>query len=235
MYGGFPISVGTGYRPAYLARPDKPGRFPVVVLIPDIDGLTAHERHLARRIARRGVAVVAVDLYTHSRAAEPLETYDELDDGEAVRVLDQVQEYLASEDIDWAHHDRLGMLGLEIGGRFALIQTAHRPWVAAAAVVYTPLTGDETRHYQVADMLGHLSPPVLGIYAADDELIDSATVDEAQNRNTSGTWLLYDGVGHGFLDDGAPGYDEASAEDAILRITDFFQANLPPAAEEELG
>jgi carboxymethylenebutenolidase len=235
MYGGLPISVGTGYRAGYLARPDKSGRFPVVVLVPDVDGLTAHEKHLARRIARRGVAVIAVDLYAVDRSGDALETYHDLDDGEAVRVLDEVQEYLSSEDIDWAHAGRVGVLGVEVGGRFSLIQAAHRPWVASAAVVYTPLTGDEGRRYQVADMLDHLAPPILGIYGAEDDLIDPDTVDEAQNRNASGSWLLYEGVGHGFLDDGGPTYDQGSAEDAIQRLVDFFLATLPKASVQEVG
>ncbi|MGF1666181.1 MAG: dienelactone hydrolase family protein [Acidimicrobiia bacterium] len=235
MYGGLPISVGTGYRPGYLARPDKSGRFPVVILVPDIDGVTAHEKHLARRIARRGVAVIAVDLYANDRTGDALETYHDLDDGEAVRVLDEVQEYLSSEDIEWAHAARVGVLGLEVGGRFALIQAAHRPWVASAAVAYAPLTGDEERRYQVADMLDHLAPPILAIYGAEDDLVDPDTVDEAQNRNASGSWLLYEGVGHGFLDDGGPTYDQGSAEDAIQRLVDFFLATLPKASVQEVG
>jgi carboxymethylenebutenolidase len=235
MYGGLPISVGSGYRPGYLARPDKSGSFPVVILVPDLDGLGPHEKHLARRLARRGIAVVAVDLYAHDARGDALETYHSLDDGEGVRVLDEVQEYLSSDDIDWAHHERVGILGVEVGGRFALIQAAHRQWVGSAAVIYSPLTGDETRRYQVADMLSHLAPPVLGIYAAEDELIDPITVDEAQNRNASGNWLLYEGVGHGFLDDGGPTYEQGSAEDAIQRLVDFFRATLPAASVVEVG
>lgn len=234
MYGSLPISVGTGYRPGYLARPDKSGRFPVVVLVPDYDGLGAHEKHLARRLARRGVAVVAVDLYDRG-TRDPLEAYHDFDDAEAVRVLDEVHEYLCSDDIDWANTAKVGVLGLEVGGRFALIQAAHRPWIGSAAVAYAPLTGDEERRYRVADMLAHLAPPVLGLYAAEDTLIDVDTVDEAQNRNASGSWLLYEGVGHGFLDDSGPTYEQGSAEDAIQRLVDFFRATLPPAVVSDLG
>jgi dienelactone hydrolase len=84
-------------------------------------------------------------------------------------------------------------------------------------------------------MLSHLAPPILGIYAAEDDLIDPITVDEAQHRNASGNWLLYEGVGHGFLDDGAPTYDQGSAEDAIQRLVEFFRATLPAASVLEVG
>lgn len=235
MYGSLPVPVGSGYRHGYLARPDKAGRFPVVVLVPDYNGLSAHEKALARRLARRGLAVLAVDLYATNRSGDPLEDYHSLDDSEGVRVVDEAQEWLASDDIQWAHSDRIGLLGLEVGGRFALIQAAHRPYVASAAVVYAPLTGDEQRRFQVADMLDHIGCPILGVYAAEDDLIASATVDEAQSRNASGSWLLYEGVGHGFLNDSDDRYDQGSAEDAIARLVEFFEATLPKAEEQELG
>jgi carboxymethylenebutenolidase len=235
MYGSLPVPVGSGYRHGYLARPDKAGRFPVVLLVPDYDGLTAHEKSVARRLARRGLAVVAVDLYAANRSGDALEDYTSLDDAEGVRVLDEAQEWLASDDIEWAHADGIGVLGLDVGGRFALIQAAHRDYVRSAAVVYAPLTGDEDRRYQVAGMLDHIGRPVLALYAADDELIDAESVDEAQSRNASGSWLLYEGVGHGFLNESDERYDEASAEDAIARLVEFFKSTLPAPVEEALG
>jgi carboxymethylenebutenolidase len=237
MYGSLPVPVGSGYRRGYLARPDRAGRFPAVILVPDLDGLTAHEKALARRLARRGIVVVAVDLYGSSGADESdaLASYHEFDDGDAVRILDETQEYLASDDIDWAIHRPVGILGLEVGGRFALIQAAHRDWVGAAAVAYAPLTGDEDRRYRVADLLEHIARPVLGLYGADDELIDADSVDEAQRRNISGQWLLYEGAGHGFMNDSGPGYEPAAAEDAVARIVSFFMASLPTATEAVVG
>ena len=235
MYRSLPVSVGSGYRNGYLARPDRAGTFPTVLLVPDLDGLSATEKDLARRLARRGLATLVVDLLPVSPGREPLSVYNATDDNEAIHVLDEAREYLASEDIDWAFTDALGILGLDVGGRFALLQAAHRPWIRAAAVVESPLTGDEGRRFQVADILGHIAPPVLGLYGADDDLIDSSSVDEAQRRNEGGSWLLYEGVGHGFIDPNAAGYDWNSAEDATLRIIEFFKAILPAAEELVVG
>jgi dienelactone hydrolase len=150
-------------------------------------------------------------------------------------VLDEAREWLASDDIDWAHTDGVGLLGIELGGRFALIESAHRDWVAAVAIVYTPLTGDEDRRHPVAGMLQHVARPVLGLYGAEDELIAPETVDEAQNRNPSGQWLLYEGARHGFLNESNDNYEQASAEDAITRVVEFFRSTLPAAAEQEVG
>lgn len=237
MYGDLTVSVGSGYRGGYLARPDQAGRWPVVVLVHDLDGLGAHEKYLARRLARKGLAVVCVELYAErlESVAAGLVAYNSISDGQALRVLDETHEYLSSNDIEWAHTDRIGILGLDVGGRFALITAAHRSWVGASAVAYTPLTGDERRDFPVADMLNHLATPVLGLYGTDDDLIDAASVDEAQTRNPSGQWLLYQGAGHGFLDEVGPGFDAASFEDAVVRLAEFFTRHLPPAEIIDLG
>ena len=144
MYGNLTVSVGSGYRRGYLARPDQAGRWPVVILAHDLDGLGAHEKYIARRLARRGVAVLAVELYDERPDGEDagLRAYNDLTDGQALRVLDETHEYLSSDDIGWAHTNRIGMIGLDVGGRFALITAAHRSWVGASALAYTPLTDE---------------------------------------------------------------------------------------------
>ncbi|CAN5878115.1 dienelactone hydrolase family protein [soil metagenome] len=234
MYGGFSVPVGAGYRPGYLARPDKVGAFPTVVVIPDLNGLTSAEKDLCRHLARTGLAALAIELYADP-SDDPFANYASLSDRRAVTLLDEVHEFLASEDVDWAHAEALGLLGIDVGGRFALAMAANRPWVRAAAVCYTPLTGDEARETQVADLLDHLPVPILGLYGVDDEFIDTSTVDEAQRRNHSGQWLLYDGAGHGFLDLEADSYHVDSAADALQRLTQFFLQTLPVDESVDLG
>lgn len=237
MYGNLPVSVGSGYRRGYLARPDQAGRFPTVIVTPDLDGIGSHEKHVARRLARRGVAVLVVDLYLTAPTDRDsaLAAYNALSDNEAMRTIDEAYDYLRSEDISWALTEKVGLLGLDVGGRFSLIDAAHRSWVGCTAVVSTPLTGDEDRTFPVADVLAHLPVPVLGLYGADDPLIDRETVDEAQNRNVTGQWLLYEGARHAFLDEVGPDFDEASAEDALARLAGFFTTHLPEAEEIVLG
>lgn len=234
MYGRHAVPVGAGYRSGYLSRPDNAGRFPVVVVVPDIDGLSSHEKDLGRRFARNGIATLTLDLY-RDHSGDSIVDYQRLSDRQAATDLDEVHEFLVSDDVDWAHADAVGMLGLDVGGRFALAAAANRPWVRSVAVCYTPLTGDEDRERPVGDILDHLSVPVLGLYGAEDELIDTATVDQAQQRNDSGKWLLYDNAGHGFLNINAEGYDAAAAADAEQRLIQFFLQTLPAAEPLDLG
>jgi carboxymethylenebutenolidase len=237
MYGGFPVPVGSGYRNGYIARPDKAGRFPTALILPGLVGLTAHEKATARSFARRGIATVVVDCYPVRPASsdDALGLYHLLDDGEAVRILDETVQFLASPDVDWSIPDQHGLLGIDVGGRFAMIAGASRPWVASLALISTPLTGDESRRHQVADVLEHLAAPVLALYGAADPLIVPDTVDEAQRRNQAGSWLLYENAGHGFADETSPDYDAAAAADANARLVQFFKTTLPAPDVPDLG
>lgn len=232
LYGAQPIPVGSTYRPGYMARPDEAGRFPVVLVLPGLTGLSSHIKDICRRLARRGFATLSPDLYG---PGDPLESYSGRSDREILTDLDESHGFVQSDDVFWALPARIGLLGLDVGGRLALILAATRPWVASVAVVSTPLTGDEDREHKVADFLDHLPVPVLGLYGATDDLISSQTVDEAQNRNEAGQWLLYDGAQHDFLDDDSEQYEAAAASDALTRITQFFQATLPQPETEDLG
>lgn len=233
MYGGWPLPIGSTQRTEYLARPDAAGRFPVVLVLPALGGLSGFEKDLCRMLARWGVAAIGVDFYR--RKGDPLEAYHHLSDGRALTDLDEIHGFIVSDDVHWAVSGEVGILGIDVGGRFGIIAAATRPWVKSVAVAYTPLTGDEDRQYRVADHLDHLPVPVLGLYGTDDEFIDVATVDEAQRRNDHGQWLLHEGAGHFFLDVEADGYQADAAADARPRLVEFFKSTLPPAVELDLG
>lgn len=233
MYATWPIPVGAGHRNGYIARPDEAGKVPVVFVIPDLDGMGSFEKDICRRLAREGFAALSIDLYGNT--GDSLDLYNELTDDRALYVLDELHQYVVSDDITWNVEDRVGVLATDVGGRFGLIKAATRDWVRSLALCYTPLTGDEEREHQVADYLDHLPIPVLGLYGAEDELIDTTSVDEAQRRNDHGQWLLYEGVGHGFLDIDGDNFDQSSADDAFARLVAFFRASLAPAQIEDLG
>ena len=233
LYGTSSLPIGAELRSGYLARPDAAGQFPVVLVLPTIDGLTGFEKDLCRMIARWGVVAIGLDFYR--TVGDPLQQYEDLSDTRALTDIDEVHEFITSRDVDWAVSGEIGVFGADVGGRFAIAAAATRPWVRAVSVAYTPLTGDEERHFQVATYLDHLPIPVLGLYGSDDALIDPSSVDEAQKRNEHGLWILYEQAGHTFLDVDAELYHEDSAEDARQRLVEFFKTHLPEAVELNLG
>lgn len=233
MYGAAPLPIGAGLRTGYLARPDAAGKFPVVFVLPTLAGLTGFEKDLCRMFARSGMVAIGIDFYRQS--GDPLEAYHALSDSRAMTDLDEVHEFVESDDVDWAVSGEVGILGVDVGGRFGIAAAATRPWVKALSIACTPLTGDEDRQFQVAEYLGNLPVPVLGLYGAEDELIDVATIDEAQRRNDHGLWILYEGAGHSFLDMDADLYHADSAKEACQRLVEFFKTSLPKAQELDLG
>ena len=233
MYGAWPLPVGVGHRTGYLARPDRAGKFPVVLVLPSLDGLGSFEKDQCRRLARHGIVGIALDFYRNGD--EPLESYNQLTDQRAITDLDEIHEFVISDDVDWAQKEGLGLFGSDVGGRFALMAASRRDWVKSVAIAYAPLTGDEGRDFQVAGALNHLPIPVLGLYGADDDLIDASSVDEAQRRNDHGQWLLYENASHGFLDVEHENFDAAAADDAQARVLAFFEASLPKAEALDLG
>lgn len=49
--------------PIYLARPDRPGPFPVVLVVHEIFGLHEHIRDVLRRLAKLGYLAIAPELF----------------------------------------------------------------------------------------------------------------------------------------------------------------------------
>lgn len=234
MYGSSAVPVGAGYRRGYFARPDEAGRFPSLLVVPGLSGLTSGEKALARHLARNGFGVVVVEFFA-LRGEDALASYAETSDRDANSMLEEACEYLQSDDVLWALPDKVGLVGIDVGGRTALTAAATRPWVGALALVSTPLTGDEDREHQVSDYLSSLPVPVLALYGEADDLIASETIDTAQELNSHGQWLLYEGAGHEFWNEAADGYDPAAASDFSVRLLDFFRATLPPPVIEDLG
>ena len=202
-----PIPSCTGSCPFRWARRSATGTWPAPTRrgcsrspssFPGSTVSTASRRTCAGDSRRNGILALSLDFYRGK--ADPLEEYHDLSDSRALTDLDELHEFVVSDDLEWAVSDEVGIVGIDVGGRFGLIAAATRPWVRSLTLAYTPLTGDEDREHQVANFLDHLPVPVLGLYGAADELISPGTVDEAQNRNQHGQWLLYDGAGHDFLD-----------------------------------
>lgn len=233
IYSTWPFPIGSTHRTGYLARPDKAGKFPVVFVLPTVAGLTSFEKDTCRRLARHGIVGIAIDFYRNH--GDPLSAYAALADSRGMTDLDELHEFVTSQDVDWAQTDGVGIFGADVGGRFALMAGSRREWVRSVAIAYTPLTGDEDREFQVASALGNLPIPVIAFYGKNDELIDTGSVDEAQRRNDHGQWLLYSGLNHGFLDVEDPNFDQSGADDAVARLLVFFKATLPAPTEIDLG
>lgn len=229
LYEPYGIPVGSGFQPGYLARPDRTGQFPCVLVVPGIRGLTSFDRDACRRLARLGYVAVAIDPYRGNAPGagatmdQAISAYGRLSDPQVLRDLAETLEFLSSPDLTFADAERVGVVGFDTGGRFGLL-LSDRPQVSGVVACYAPL-GDDDRTHHVGERLTRLTVPVLGLYGADDTLIPVATVDEA--AALAGQWILYEGARHEFLDPDADAYDPAAESDAWSRIGAFLAEVLP--------
>ena len=234
LYRDFAMPTGARFTTGYLARPDRIGAYPLVVLLPPLRGITPFIKDLARRLARNRYAVLVPDL---TRGAHP---------GPDAPFEDLVAAYrgVAGAAYPGGHRrrdrlrlQRLGGMGAGRGrsassgsmsadaSRSPTRRTASARW-APSALRMPRWQGDEDRDLQVADALEMLPMAVLGLYGAEDELVPAAGVDEAQRRNPHGKWILYEGIGHDFLDDDSGSYHSGAAGDTLARLLALLAATL---------
>lgn len=233
LYRDFAMPTGARFTTGYLARPDRIGAYPLVMLVPPLRGITSFVKDLARRLARNRYAVLVPDL---TRGAHPgpdapfddlVAAYHRIRVRRALTDIDDAIAFAFADPAGWAREGRVGMVGIDVGGRFAITYAAHRQrQVGALCVAYAPLAGDEDRKFRVADALEMLPMPVLGLYGSEDGLVPPEGVDEAQRRNGHGQWILYEGVGHDFLDDDSDSYHHGATSDALARLLALLAATL---------
>ena len=119
LYGPWPIPVGTQHRDGYIARPDEAGKFPVVLVVPDLNGLGSFEKDICRRLARSGFAALSLDMY--GPEADPLKAYNALTDSRAATYLEAIHEFSDSDDGERTLSGNVGVPGTDVGARFVVV------------------------------------------------------------------------------------------------------------------
>ncbi len=233
LYRDFAMPTGSGFSNGYLARPDRVGAYPLVILLAPLGGIVPFVKDLARRLARNSYAVLVPDLTRgrHPGAEAPFDdlvaAYHQTSDRRVLADIDDAVAFAFADPAGWARPGPIGLLGVDVGGRFGLLYAAHRQReVGVLGVMYAPLGGDENRSLTVEQSLEMLPMPVLGLYGAADDLVSAESVDEAQRLNPHGRWILYDDVGHDYLDDSSPSYHHGAASDSQARILGLLKATL---------
>jgi len=231
------LTVGGVAIPAYEARPESPGRYPVVVTISGFTGNSEQHKDVVRRLALAGHYAISPELY---RREGGMQGKDFAEMGKIAGSVTRAQ-YLgdirAAADFarqqSWARADRLGVTGFCGGGALTLHTAAEYPGVSAAA----PWYGHVKRTYRDApgidafSLIDRITMPVLGLYGDADQGIPSEDVRrfeaELRKRNPNVEFILYAGAPHAFFSDDRPQvYKKEASEDAWTRLIAFFGKHL---------
>jgi carboxymethylenebutenolidase len=212
IFGTIAVPVGSALFDGYLARPDQGDPAPTVVVLHGVEGITPETKDLCRVLARQGWVVLAPDWFRGTGAP--------IADTRAIAVVDEAVEFLASDDLPYADAARPAVVGVGAGARLGLLYADHNRSVSAVIAV-EPTLGDD-----VADALSSIGAPVLGFFGADDESVEVDDVDALQAGTPNGQWIVYEGVGAGFLDAGSEGFHAGAERDALARTVRVLGAAL---------
>jgi carboxymethylenebutenolidase len=205
---------GVGTRLAgYLARPNQPGRFPIVLVCHENRGLTRHIEDVARRVAKAGYVGLAVDLLSREGGTAK-HAFDAvpgiLGKAAPARHVQDFQSGLAyARSQPSARGDRVGMTGFCFGGGVTWRVAAGVPDLRAAVPFYgVPV--------QEPDVPG-IGAAVLAIYAGLDDRINQnipAIESAMQKHGKTFRKIVYPNVNHAFHNDTGERYNAAAAKAA---------------------
>lgn len=231
-------ATGGGNLPAYMAAPAKAGKYPVVIVIPEVFGMHAYQKDICRRLAKLGYVGVSLDPFFRSgdlskmaAIGEVVAAANKLTDAQMLADLDSLVAFVEKQPK--VNGNKIGITGMCRGGRSVWMYTAHSKKIKAAVAWYGGLGPVPPAMTQTPlDVVGALNAPVLGLYAGADGGIpvnQVATLQEALkagNKNAkASTFILYPGVPHGFHADYRPSYRKEAAEAGWKEMMAWFKAH----------
>ena len=117
--GDAQVPASPGYLPIYFAAPAKPGKYPVVVVIPEIWGLHEYQKDICRRLAGAGYLAVTLDPFFRSGdlakmtdIKEVIAKANSLEDKQMLADLDAVVAFI--EQQPRANAKKLGIQEIEV-------------------------------------------------------------------------------------------------------------------------
>jgi carboxymethylenebutenolidase len=235
------IETPDGVADAYLTRPDGDGRHPGVLLIMDAYGLRPRIEEMADRIAERGYAVLAPNVFYRAGRAPVLPFPDMSEERARADFFQSVRplmgaltpERLAADGA--AYLDELGkaaigpvaIAGYCMGARLGLrIAAAHPDRVAALAGFHGGglATDDPDSPHRSA---GALRAEVYFGHADQDPSNSAeqiATLEAAlEDAGVVHRTEVYPGAAHGYTMSDTPAYDEQAAERHFAALFDLLQ------------
>jgi carboxymethylenebutenolidase len=213
-----------GEMKAYVARPEKKGKYAAVVIIHENRGLNAHIEDVARRAAKAGFLAIAPNALaplggTPANEDEARQKFQQLKAEDSLQNFIRVFDYLNTrKDVT----GKYGCVGFCWGGAMANNLAVEVPALKAAVAFY----GRQPEAAKVPN----IKAAVQLHYAGLDERVNAgaAAYEAALKENKINYELyMYDGVNHAFHNDTAPTrYNEAAAKLAWQRSMDFFKKYL---------
>jgi len=236
IQGKVTFKSGTEDLDGYLARPNKKGRFPIVVIVAGNPPYEEYVRNMTAMFAQIGFVGIAPNIYSVQKDAKTLEQLrkilaEKITDAKIFRDIRSSISYAKSQGFGKAN--RVAVTGFCFGGRCALMFAATYPKDVRAVVPFygnlkTPAFAN--RKVDPIDVATSITVPVQGHYAEQDseipltQLKDFETALKKNNRDDQ--IFIYAGAPHGFFSYTQPTYNAEAAKTAWQRTAAFLKEHL---------
>ncbi len=231
--------VSKGFQvPIYEARPATAGKYPIVLVIPEVFGMHEHIKDVTRRFAKEGFLSLTFEPYAREGGVLHLpniesvrKVVDLVPDEQVMGDLDALMAYAKQHPAGRA--DRIGVTGFCRGGMYTLLFAAHNREVRAGVSWYGQLRPTKAPGVRTAgplDIAAKISCPVLGLYGGEDLGIPVSDVKEMEAvlkaAGKTAEFVIYSGAPHAFFADYRPSYRAEAAKDGWGRCVAWFNKYL---------
>jgi carboxymethylenebutenolidase len=220
-------------------------RLPGIVLVHDVWGPSEHSDALARDLCREGFGVLEIDLYRaldHPMIEDVGEWIGSLSDPDVLSDLERGADWLEAESVVCGGR-KVGIVGVCMGGTYALLAACRSDRFAAAAPFYGILSYEEgllagtgarnleRKPSSPIEAAPRLNTPLLASFGGRDGFVpeDHVQALEAGLERSRVAWRVdrYPQAGHAFLNQTRPeAYDPEAAVEAWGRVIPFLHAAL---------
>jgi carboxymethylenebutenolidase len=236
--GEVSIKSGNDRITGYEARPDRPGRYPVVLVISEIWGLHEYIRDVARRFGKEDFYAIAPELFQREGRVSQLSDVQEI-----LKIVLNVprrqilQDLSATADYERgqsaALSERVRVTGFCWGGSTTMQYAANDKKVGAAVAWYGPPGRgykDEPQPVSGFDVAKDITCPFLGLFGEEDKNPTPEDVHKFEamlkQHNPHVEIVIYPNAGHAFHADYRQSYRAEAAQDGWMRCVGWFNRYL---------
>jgi carboxymethylenebutenolidase len=236
--GDVSIKSGNDTITAYQARPEQPGRYPVVVVISEIWGLHEYIRDVVRRFGKESFYAIAPEMFEREGGVGHLTDVQEIlkivlnvPRKQILQDLSATANYAREQSA--ALSERVGVTGFCWGGSTTIQYAAHDKNVGAAAAWYGPpgrAYKDEPQPVSGFDVAKDITCPFLGLFGEEDKNPTPEDVRKFEallkQHNPNVEIVIYPNAGHAFHADYRQSYRAEAAKDGWTRCVGWFNKHL---------
>ena len=229
------VPTADGQIPAYVARPAKAGKYPVILVVQEIFGVHEHIKDMCRRYAKLGYYAIAPEMFARQGDVSKMtdimailtEVVSKVPDAQVCADLDAAVAFARASG--HANTSRLGLVGYCWGGRTAWIYALHNPKLKAAVAYYGLLDGMKSpiKPRDPVEFGAEIKVPVLGLYSGIDAFVKPEVIAQMREgiakSSTDSEIVVFPNVNHGFNADYRPTYDKTAATYAAKLARDWLK------------